>query len=120
LKTLNKLGETTMNAEPELTTENKIEETTNSENTAESDELSPDAIKRLARSKELRDFYRALAAVQTSVTLRVRKAKNEEVIKKMLKDATARLEHAVYDKCNNGQVWDPVLGKCVDAEPSIE
>lgn len=102
-----------MNAEPELaTTENKIEETTESEG------LSSDAIKRLARSKEMRNFYRALAAVQTSVTLRVRKAKNEDVMKKVLKDMTARLEDAAYDKCSNGQVWDPVLGKCVDPESS--
>ena len=103
-----------MNGETEVaTTENKIEETSESENTTESQGLSGEAIRRLSESKELQDFYRALAAVQTSVMLRVRRAKNEEVMKKLLIDATGRLENAVYDKCSNGQVWDPVLGKCV-------
>lgn len=107
-----------MNSEPEVAaTENKIEETTESEGNAsgatEPQGLSGEAIKRLSNSQEMKNFYRALAAVQTSVMLRVRGAKNEEVMKKLLIDATKRLENATYDKCQPPQTWDPVLGKCV-------
>ena len=106
-----------MNGETETaTTENKIEETTNSENTTESQGLSDEEVRRLADSKEMRDFYRALAAYQTIVIFRVRRAKSEDQIKKMLTIETDRLEREMSEldkRCNYPQVWDPVLERCV-------
>ncbi len=106
-----------MDGETEVkTTENKIEETANSENTTESQELSQEAIRRLADSQEMRDFYRALAAYQTSVIFRMRRARSEDQIKKMLTIETERLEREMSEldkRCKHPQVWDPVLGQCV-------
>ena len=104
-----------MNGETEaVATENKIEETTESENTTESQGLSGEAIGRLSDSKEMKDFYRALAGFQTSVILRVRAAKNEEVMKKQLIEVTKHLVAETYDKCQFPKVYDPVLDRCVD------
>ena len=106
-----------MDGETEVkTTENNIEETTKSENTSESQGLSDEEVRRLADSNEMRDFYRALATYQTSVIFRMRRAKSEDQVKKMLTKETERLEREMSEldkRCNYPQVWDPVLERCV-------
>ncbi len=75
----------------------------------------------VGESEEVRGFYRALAFAQANILTYMRRAKSDEDIKKRALEMTKELKTITIpheelptrgDVCQNGTVWNPVLGRC--------
>jgi len=77
-----------------------------------SDEPTEESISKLARSDEMRNFYVALAGVQTNAIFRVMSGKDEEDVKKRAITETTRLHKIYSGKCPPGTSRNPITGNC--------
>ena len=69
----------------------------------------------LARSEEMSDFYRTLAAVQRNAIFHVMSGKNAAQMKEFAKTETKLLQEFMCgkgEKCPDGQIWNPVTRQC--------
>ena len=66
----------------------------------------------LSKSKEMINFYRQLAAVQTTAILLVMQGKDDDEKKKKAVEETRRLSRLYNGKCPVGTVRNPITGEC--------
>ncbi|MGI8641449.1 MAG: hypothetical protein ACR2MG_16065 [Pyrinomonadaceae bacterium] len=70
----------------------------------------------LAKSEEMINFYRTLAAIQTNAIFRIMSASTDIEMKRFAREETELLRSVWQgkggNKCQPGQVWNEVTGRC--------
>lgn len=68
------------------------------------------------KSKEMAEFFSQLEAIKTNAILRIKLGKNEDEMKRRVKNEIELLIHTNRmgnHDCPAGQIWDDELNKCV-------
>ncbi len=75
----------------------------------------PNETNELARSEEMSNFYRTLAAVQRNAIFQIMSGRDAAEMKQRAKEETKLLQkfmNSKENKCPDGQVWNPVTRQC--------
>lgn len=73
----------------------------------------------MTQSPEMSTLYRAMAVAQANIFLYLRKAADEEDLRKRAAEVAGKLETFIIEyqefesyKCGNGTVWNPITQQC--------